>query len=265
MNVLITGAAGGLGRVFALECAARGYDLLLTDRNENGLELARQGIQRQYDVIVRTKACDITNEMEVDALIGYAKEQNILLDMLLNVAGVDCEGGFTQRTFAQISNILRVNIEATLRMTYRALEIRRQNSRFYLVFVSSLASLYPMPLKATYAASKRFLLDFSTALRQELRPQDVSVLSLCPGGLATTEDALIGIAAQGFWGSVTTNPLEKVARRTISRVLHGRSLYIPGLLNRAFSIAGKIVPAGFVARILYGRWKKAQKHWLVLQ
>ena len=69
MNVLITGAAGGLGRVFALDCAARGYDLLLTDRNENVLQLARKGMQRQYDVTVRTKSCDMTKETEVDALI----------------------------------------------------------------------------------------------------------------------------------------------------------------------------------------------------
>jgi short-subunit dehydrogenase len=263
MNVLITGAAGGLGRAFAIDCAERGYDLLLTDRNENGLLLAKQGIIRQFDVIVRTKTCDITKDDEVLALMDFAKAQDIRLDMLLNVAGIDHEGGFTQRSFAQISSILRVNIEATLRMTYRSLEIRRQNSRFYIIFVSSLASMVPMPLKATYAASKRFLLDFSIALRQELKSQAVSVLSLCPGGLATTDDAMTGITAQGFWGSMTTNRLEKVAHDTISKVMKGQAVYIPGLLNRTFSIFGKIIPAGLIARLIYGRWEKAQRQWLV--
>lgn len=120
-----------------------------------------------------------------------------------------------------------------------------------------------MPLKATYAASKRFLLDFSITLRQELKSEDVAVLSLCPGGLPTTQDAINGIAAQGFWGDLTTNRLEKVANRTVSRVLCKRYLYIPGILNRTFSIFGKIFPSDFIAGLLYSRWTKAQKQWLV--
>jgi short-subunit dehydrogenase len=68
-----------------------------------------------------------------------------------------------------------------------------------LVFVSSLASMFPMPHKAAYAASKRFLLDFATALRHELKTHNVRVLALCPGGLVTTKEAVRSIAAQGIW------------------------------------------------------------------
>ncbi|HAN20065.1 MAG: hypothetical protein A2Y15_05220 [Clostridiales bacterium GWF2_36_10] len=264
MNVLITGASGGLGRAFAIDCAERGYNLLLTDINATGLYTVKQGLLRQYNTCILTKSCDITNDNDVEELMTFAREQDFKLDMLLNVAGIDHEGGFTERSFKQISSILRVNIEATLRITNQALLLRRPNSRFYVVFVSSLASLYPMPLKATYAASKRFLLDFSIALGQELKGQKVSVLSLCPGGLPTTQDALNGIAAQGFWGSVTTNKLEKVAHNTISKVQRNRHVYIPGVLNRSFSIAGKVLPAGFIAKLLYNRWNKAQKQWLVI-
>lgn len=263
MRVLITGAAGGLGRALAIECAGRGYDLILTDINNLGLELVKQGILRQYDVDVYITPCDLTNDEEVEKLIQQAEERGLRIDMLFNVAGLDYEGGFMQRNFEQISRILRVNIEATLRVTYRALRLRKKNSRFQIVFVSSLASQYPIPLKATYAASKRFLYDFSLALGQELKGEDVSVLVLCPGGLATTEEAINGITAQGFWGSATTNKLEKVARRTITRALRGRRTYIPGVLNRLFSLVGKVVPADFAVKILYHRWVKAQKKWLM--
>ena len=50
MNVLITGASGGLGRAIAAECASRGYNLFLTDINEEGLKLLRSGLERQYSV-----------------------------------------------------------------------------------------------------------------------------------------------------------------------------------------------------------------------
>jgi len=262
MTVLITGASGGLGRAFALECAERGCDLLLTDINAEGLERVSQGIERQYDVRIYKKPCDITNDEAVDEFIAFAKDNDVRLDMLLNVAGIDHEGGFTQRSFEKISGILRVNIEATLRMTHKALGLRRKRGRFYIVFVSSLASLSPMPLKATYAASKRFLLDFSIALGQELKDDNVSVLALCPAGMPTTEESIQAIEAQGFWGRATTSGLEKVAHRTIKRALRGRKVYVPGMLNRTFSIAGRMISPCAVAKLLYHRWHNAQQKWL---
>lgn len=265
MTVLITGAAGGLGRAFALDCAARGYDLLLTDIDAAGLERVSRGIRRQYDVRVCAMPCDITDDKEVDGFIADAKEKGIRIDMLLNVAGLDYEGGFTKRSFEDIDRILRVNIEATLRVTYKAMELRRKTGRFHIVFVSSLASMFPIPLKATYAASKRFLLDFSIALGQELKDRNVAVLALCPGGLPTREDCIRAIEAQGFWGIATTNALEKVAHRTINRVLCGGKVYVPGALNRLFSAAGKMVPPCAVAKLLYGRWNRAQKEWLTTE
>jgi short-subunit dehydrogenase len=47
-----------------------------------------------------------------------------------------------------------------------------------------------MPVKATYAASKRFLLDFSIVMREELRPQGITVTILCPAGMPTTDSCI---------------------------------------------------------------------------
>ena len=262
MNVFITGAAGGLGRAFAVECAKRGYDLFLTDVDEQRLNAIKDGLLRRYDIETVAFACDITNEDAVTKMLAHAEELDMRFDMLLNVAGLDFEGGFVARDSRQITDIVRLNVEATLRVTHSVLAHRRRNLPFYIVFVSSLASMYPIPLKATYAASKRFLLDFSIALGQELKSQNASVLSLCPGGLATTPQALNGIAAQGFWGRATTNRLETVARRTITKALSKKRVYVPGVVNRVFSIAGRLVPPHLIARMLHGRWVKAQAKWL---
>lgn len=263
MNVLITGAAGGLGRAFAVECAKRGYNMLLTDINGAGLDAIKHGLLCQYKATVHTFPCDITIDASVSSMMEYAQQNNIFFDMLLNVAGVDFEGGFTMRHSKQILDIVKLNIEGTLRVTHAALNMRRKNSRFYIIFVSSLASMYPIPLKSTYAASKRFLLDFSIALECELKPEKVSVLSLCPGGLCTTDEAMNGIISQGFWGNATTNRLEAVSHHTITRALRGYKLYVPGIVNRTFSILGKLVPARMAAKLLYRRWIRAQKKWLV--
>ncbi|MHB9033370.1 MAG: SDR family NAD(P)-dependent oxidoreductase [Anaerolineae bacterium] len=261
MNVMITGASGGLGRAMAVECARRGYNLFLTDLNAPGLPCIQAGLERQYGVTVAAKACDLTDSASVDEMLAVIDSSGIRFDMLLNVAGMDFEGRFLEQEREKIVKIVTLNDAATLRITHAILQRRRENKRFTVVFVSSLASMFPMPLKATYAASKRFLLDFSTALRQELKGQDANVLVLCPGGMVTTDDIAKKIDAQGFWGEVTTNPLEMVARKTLDRALDGKACYIPGILNQALAILGSIAPRSWVAAVVYWRWSQVQNKW----
>jgi short-subunit dehydrogenase len=263
MNVMITGASGGLGRSLAVECARRGYRLFLTDISINGLAALQIGLVRQYGIDVAVKACDLTSDGSVAELLAFIDSHGLRFDMLLNVAGLDYEGGFLDIEQQKILQIVDLDVVATLRITHSVLQRRRLGNRFYLLFVSSLASLYPMPLKATYAASKRFLLDFSIAIGQELKSANVGVMALCPGGLATTKEALQGIAAQGIWGSMTTNKLESVVRNTIRHLLQGKKVYIPGGLNRMMSILGKLIPRITLSALLFSRWKYAQSKWQI--
>jgi len=265
MNVLITGAAGGLGRALANECGRRGYHLFLTDINADGLLSLQRGLERQFSVTVTTKACDLTNAESVDEMLSVIDKHNIRFDMQLNIAGIDFEGGFMERPREKVVGIVTLNNAATLRITHAILERRRAGRHFTIIFVSSLASMFPMPLKATYAASKRFLLDFATSLRQELKDQDVNVLALCPGGMVTTPEAMQGIAAQGFWGNITTNSLEVVAHQTLERALSGKGTYVPGGFNQVLCFFGKIIPRPWVAAVIYWRWKCAQNKWLTNQ
>lgn len=262
MNVFITGAAGGLGRAMAVECGKRGYNMFLTDVNNDGLRRMKTGLERQFGVTVTAKACDLTDPGSVDRLLSVIDENGIRFDMLLNIAGVDFEGGFLSRDREHVVKIVTLNDAGTLRITHAILERRRQERHFTAVFVSSLASMFPMPLKATYAASKRFLLDFATSLRQELKDKNANVLVLCPAGMVTTRETAEAIAAQGFWGDITTNPLEVVARKTLDRALSGKAIYIPGGLNRVLSALGKIVPRTWIAGIVYRRWNLSQQKWL---
>lgn len=262
MNVLITGAAGGLGRAFANECGRRGYNLFLTDVNEEGLTCIKQGLERRFGSVVATATCDLTEADSVDSLLSIIDKYKIRFDMLLNVAGLDFEGEFMKRDREDLVKIVLLNNAATLRITHAVIKRRKPGRPFTVVFMSSLASMFPMPLKATYAASKRFILDLAVSLRHELKREDVNVLTLCPGGMVTTQKTMQSIKAQGFWGDITTNPLECVARNTIDRALAGKSFYIPGILNRILTFCSRIIPRSWVAAVIYWRWNNTQKKWL---
>ena len=197
--VVITGAAGGLGRAFAVECARRGWDLVLTDVAP--LDHLVRYLTTTHPVRVRSVQADLATEAGRDAL--FAALPTTGLGGLVNVAGVDTEGPVEQRSRAELLRILRIDLEATVDITREVLSRRDPSQRFLLVTVSSLAAVTPMPYKATYAASKRFVHDFSLALREELG-DDAAVTVLCPAGLPTTRASVRGIYAQGLVGRLTS-------------------------------------------------------------
>ena len=116
-----------------------------------------------------------------------------------------------------------------------------------------------MPVKATYAASKRFLLDFSLALREEVRGLGATVTVLCPAGMPTTPECIEAIEAQGLMGQLTTQNIGTVAAGTIDAALKGKAVVIPGLLNRTLQVLGGFLPAPFIAWIVGERWRLAHE------
>jgi short-subunit dehydrogenase len=255
--VMITGAAGGLGKAFAVECASRGWDIFLTDLRAGSLETLAAGLRSTYAVRVLARPCDLTDPISRSGLFDWVKENHLRFWFLMNVAGLDYEGLFYHCTCLQIRAILRLNIEGTLEVTHALLDFRDSRAAFRIINVSSMAAFFPMPVKATYAASKRFLLDFSLALREELRPLGVTVTALCPAGLPTTPECIAAIEAQGLIGQLTTQNIGSVAAETIDAALGDRAVFIPGALNRVLCFLGGLLPPGMIARLVAGRWKAA--------
>ena len=255
--VLISGASGGLGKALAVECASRGWDLYLTDLNEANLETLATCLRATYAVKVHYSACDLTDAAARSALFERFRTQNLHFWALLNVAGTDYEGYFLELSRQQIRTIIRLNVEATLEMTHNLVGLRDPLVPFRIVNVASLAAFYPMPVKATYAASKRFLLDFSRALNEELRDQDVSVTVLCPAGMPTTPETIKAIDAQGWAGFVTTQSVGDVAASTVDAALKGRAVVIPGFVNQVLQAFSALLPASLLVHWIGSRWKKA--------
>ncbi|MCC6147724.1 MAG: SDR family NAD(P)-dependent oxidoreductase [Anaerolineaceae bacterium] len=256
--VLITGAAGGLGKAFAAECAARGWDLFLTDLRADLLAPLAAGLQRLYGVDVLYIPGDLTDQASRQALWEEIGRLGLRFHFLFNVAGSGDEGAFIGRNPDNLRALLRLNVEATVAMSRQVLAFRDPAQDFHIVNVSSLAGFYPMPYKAVYAASKRFVLDFSLALHEELKPLGVSVTVLCPAGLPTHNASIRRILGQGLIGQLTTVNVGDAAAQTVEKALAGRSIVIPGFLNRVFRWAGAWLSPQIAARLIGKRWQRLQ-------
>jgi uncharacterized protein len=254
--LMITGATGGLGRAFVLESARLGYDLFLTDQAAGGDVVAAR-LAEKFNINVQYRPCDLGSEERRGEFINSLKSDGLSFWGLINVAGLDHEGAFLEKNRSQILKILQVNILATMDITHGVLPLRDPDQRFMLINVCSLAGFYPMPYKATYAASKRFLLDFSRALREEIKPFG-TVTALCPAGMPTTDECMRSIFSQGFWGLATTMDPQVVAKRTLRAAKKGRAVVIPGALNQFIQWISGFLPVSTKVRYVAKRWSKAR-------
>lgn len=255
--VLISGATGGLGSAMVTEFARRGYNLLLTDNRDDVVGFADY-IGKNFTIEARGITCDLTSQQARTDLINALKIEGIRFRGLVNVAGLDYEGAFLDRTRDQVLRLIHLNIESAVDLTHEVINLRDPETRFMLVNVCSLAAATPMPYKAVYAATKRFLLDLSLSLREEIK-EFGTVTALCPAGMPTTVDNMEGIFAQGFWGAVTTVDTRTVARLTVDAAEKGKAVVVPGWLNRAIYAVSRLLPASLTAHIAGSRWRAAQQ------
>ena len=252
--VCITGAAGGLGKAFSVECASRGWDLFITDLHEQPLAELSESLRNTYGVKVIYQACDLTNHIDRTRLFDEMQNHQMKFWCLVNIAGLDFEGPFIDRSREQIRTLLRLNIEANIEMTYIMLKRHDPSQTFRIINVASLAAYYPMPIKALYAASKSFILSFSKALREEVRSIGGTVTALCPAGMPTTAACTESIDAQGIVGLLTTTNTGYVASRTIDHALKGHAVYIPGKINQVVNAMSLFIPSTVIAKMINKRW-----------
>ena len=185
-TALITGASRGIGRELALGLAQRGYDLLLVARSESQLQALAQEAQTKHQRKAHVLALDLTlpDAAQVAAWAGQQAPSG--LAVLVNNAGYGLWGRFEKQPLPEQLNMLQLNLNLPVQLTYALLPQLRQAGKGYILNVASTAAYQAVPSLTVYAASKAFLLSFSRGLRYELKDSGISVTCLSPG--ATTTD-----------------------------------------------------------------------------
>lgn len=253
----ISGATGGIGKAFCMECASLGYDLFITGRSQDKLCALKNEILSQYNVKVDYCACDLTSEGDRQNLIDYIANNHIKFDRLAMVAGVDIQKAFVDYTLEKVLFQIRVNCEATIALTHSLLNFREDKTE--LIVISSMSGASPMPYFALYSATKAMLTNFYTALHYELKKDGVKITTVMPGGVYTRPDIIEDIKGQGIWGKLSSKTPEFVAKKSLKAVKKNKVKYIPGFFNKFLNAIMKIVPKKIVLSFIANRWKKQTK------
>jgi NAD(P)-dependent dehydrogenase (short-subunit alcohol dehydrogenase family) len=167
---LVTGASSGIGRACAIHLATHGYDVLA-------------GVRREADAPPATEPLllDVTSEADVAAAAERVERE---LAVLVNNAGVAITGPVEVVPVAEWRRQLEVNLLGQVAVT-RALLPALLRARGRIVNISSIGGRVAGPLFGPYAASKFALEAMTDALRREVGPHGVRVVSVEPGGIAT--------------------------------------------------------------------------------
>jgi uncharacterized protein len=192
-TVLITGASAGIGRELALEFSACSETLVLIARRLDRLESLRDDLLGRYPQLkVIVLAADLSEEREIDALLGRVAEQAGAVDVLVNNAGMGDSVLFDRSDWTRTRQVLRTNVLAVAQLTSALVPGMVERRRGGVLNIGSGAGLTVLPSAAAYVGSKHFVAGFSEALLADLAATGVTVTEVCPGPVESEFDQVAG-------------------------------------------------------------------------
>jgi uncharacterized protein len=239
---LITGASAGIGAALAREAANDGHNLALVARRRESMEALAADL-KSTGAEITIIPTDLSRPGAVAELMKTLEQRGLVIDILINNAGLGDTGRFDQESPERILSMLQVNIVALTELSRLVLPqmVARKHGRVMLL--ASTAAFQPGPGMAVYYATKSYVLSFGRAIGHELRGTGVTVTTLCPGP-TTSEFAEVanmqGVAL--FEGPVPVMTAAEVARQGYAALKAGRPEIITGLINQILAVSTRFTP-----------------------
>lgn len=234
---MITGASSGVGLALAEALARRGRNLILVARHRDTLEPIALELAQRFGVEVLLRACDLSQPLRLSGFVLELEEGERRIDLLVNAAGQRTYGPFLAHEWADEQDLLEVNILAVSRLCHAIGNLMAVQGGGQILTIAGLAAVAPGPGMATYAASKAYVMSFSEALREELKPAGIKVSVLCPGPVRSPRRRIPRLE-----GSKRCLSPEEVALYTVRALAKNRAVIMPQRRNRWLASLARLLP-----------------------
>jgi short-subunit dehydrogenase len=246
---LITGASSGIGLHLAREFARHGHPVLLVAPVLAELEAVAAAIRADFEVPAHAIAADLREEDSVEKIFAQITATGLLPGVLVNNAGLGRHGRFWEIPLVEDVGMIRLNIEAVVRLTKRTLPLLLERGRGRILNTASIAGFEPGPLLAVYHATKAFVLSFSESLATELAESPVTVTALCPGPVDTDFFPKADMIDTGAFQKAQVMAPQEVAEAGYKALMAGERVVVPGAANKAMVFARRVLPEAAQAKI----------------
>jgi 3-oxoacyl-[acyl-carrier protein] reductase len=227
-TAFVTGAASGIGHAIAIALAREGVNLVITDRDAEGLILAQHEAERE-GVGVTTILCDLTQPERIAEMLDRLASE-APLHILVNCAGLAFYGQQRSVSDSNWRNIIAVNLMAPMQITTRLIGALARADEAHIVNMASFLGLVPTRRLAAYQASKYGLVGYTLALRNDYHRKNFGISVICPGFVKTPMLVQSGPSEASAWGPkipawLCTTP-EHIAQVTIRAIKRDKGLVI---------------------------------------
>lgn len=216
-NALVTGASRGLGPYICRALASEGVNIVAAARTTDLLEKVAASL-RQHGVRSVAVTSDLTVAAERVSLVERSERALGAIDILINNAGIESEGAFLGIDDGTIEETVEVNLTAPMHLARMLLPQMIERGHGHIVNLSSVGGKRGAPYDAVYCGTKAALIQWSNALRLELKGTGVTVSVICPGYVTEVGMfAKFGIDPPLILGSCTPHQVARGLIRVISR------------------------------------------------
>jgi 3-oxoacyl-[acyl-carrier protein] reductase len=179
---LVTGAGRGIGKVIAETLAAASARVVLVSRTPAELTAVREAIEHSGGK-AWSMAADVSDEGAVKSLLAEVAEICGRLDILVNNAGVATRGSIAETTVADWDQAMAVNARGPFLVCREAAPLMARSGGGHIINMASVVGVKGYVNQGAYTASKHALMGFTKVLAQELKPLNIRVHAICPGGV----------------------------------------------------------------------------------
>ena len=232
-QVLVTGAASGIGRAVAEQAADRGAVLHLTDVQPERLAEVADAIRARGGTVGTAEVADVSDHQQVRRLAAHVTAQAGAMDVVLNVAGLAIWGTVRSLEPEHWQRLVDVNLMGPIHVIEEFVPPMIDAGRGgQLVNVSSAAGIIAMPWHAAYSATKFGLRGVSEVLRYDLRKHRIGVSLVCPGGVDTGLVETIRIAGIDHQSKAFVRARRHFQKRAVSPEQAATAIWKGALRNR---------------------------------
>ena len=240
---LITGASAGLGAEFARQLSKRGHRLVLAARRGERMEALANELGN-----ARAVAIDLSEVGAAAKLMANMEAAGEEVEILVNNAGFGLIGRFAKRDPERLREMIDLNVGTLTDLCRLAAPQMIERGSGGIINVASTAAFQPGPNMAVYFATKAYVLSFTEALHEELRPHGVHVTCLCPGPTRTEFGDVAGFKGNGLFDRVAMEAPE-VVEAGLRGLDRNKAVVVPGIPNKITAASTRFAPRALVRKI----------------
>jgi len=238
---LVTGASSGIGYEYARQLAAKNYNLVIVS-NEEAINDKADIIRQDFPVEVIPVVLDLGQQSAAKELYDFCQARHLEVEVLINNAGVYHDRDFLDDSETFNSLILNLHVYTPSMLLYHFGKDMVARHKGYILNMSSITSEIAVQRLATYSATKSYLKNFNRCVHIELYHKGVYVTAVRPGAVDT---GLYNISSSAtkigkIVGYITTP--QRLAKRGLRAMFHGRARVTPGLLNHVLIFLIALLP-----------------------